>query len=87
MRKETALVIEVADSTLRADVTLMARIYAADGIPEYWVVNIPDRQVEVFTQPTPAGYQSRLIHPVGAHVPVVLDGQTVAVIDVAELFR
>jgi len=84
---DTALAVEVSDSSLERDLNFKLRRYAEENVPEYWVVNIPDRQVEVFTQPTPAGYQSRLIYPVGSQVPVVLDGQPVALIDVAELFR
>ena len=84
---DTAIAIEVSDSSLGTDLNFKLRRYSEENVPVYWVVNIPDRQVEVFSQPAPAGYQSRLIYPVGAQVPVVLDGQTVAVIDVTELFR
>ncbi len=84
---DTAIVIEVSDSTLDFDLHYKLQRYAEEGIPEYWVVNIPDRQVEVFTQPAAAGYQSRQVFPVGAQVPVILDGRPVTQIDVADLFR
>lgn len=45
------LVIEISDSTLAADRKLMAAMYARVGIPEYWIVNLPDRQLEVFRNP------------------------------------
>jgi hypothetical protein len=90
-----ALVVEVSDSSLaRLDKT---RIYARDLIPVYWVVNLVDRRVEVFTDPTgpdpPAGlpgglephYRRRHDYPVGSAVPVVLDGVTVGTIPVDEL--
>ena len=41
------LVIEVADSSLRYDLTEKAALYAAAQIPEYWVVNLVDRVLEV----------------------------------------
>ena len=84
---DTAIVIEVSDSTLEFDLNHKMRRYAAGNVPEYWVVNIPDRQVEVFTLPSPNGYRSRQVFPEGTAVPVILDGQTVANIDVTELFR
>ena len=71
---DIALVVEVADSTLRIDRTVSARIYGGAGIPVYWIINLIDRQVEVMTQPTAAGYGQRTDHLPGQAVPVVLDG-------------
>jgi Uma2 family endonuclease len=48
---EIALVVEVADSTLEDDRTTKLRIYARAGIPVYWIVNLPERQIEVHTDP------------------------------------
>lgn len=50
------LVIEVADSSLHKDRGLKARIYAAAGVPDYWIVNVKDRVVETHREPGPAGY-------------------------------
>ena len=47
---DVALVIEVADATLAMD-RAKAKLYAAAGIPEYWIMNLPARQLEVFRQP------------------------------------
>jgi Uma2 family endonuclease len=47
---DVASVIEVADTTLRTD-RLKARIYASAGIPEYWIINLPQRCVAVFRSP------------------------------------
>jgi len=58
--KGAYLVIEVSRSSLDKDRGLKARLYAEHGIPEYWVVNLRDRQVEVHTEPTDDGY-TRLI--------------------------
>ncbi|HJZ90040.1 MAG TPA: Uma2 family endonuclease [Gemmataceae bacterium] len=88
-KKEIALVIEVADSSLRYDRTTKLRIYARDRLPVYWIVNIPGRVVEVYTEPK-AGrspvYRKREEFGQGAQVPVVLLGDTVAEISVDELF-
>src|SRR5262249_39150874 len=47
---DTALVIEVSDSTLADDRGIMRQLYARDKIPTYWIVNIPDNQLEVYTK-------------------------------------
>ena len=51
---DVRLVIEVADATLARDRTIKLRSYARAGIPAYWIVNLIDRQVEVYTDPDPA---------------------------------
>jgi Uma2 family endonuclease len=43
------LVVEVADSSLRLDRGIKARLYAETGAREYWVVDVQGRAVEVFT--------------------------------------
>jgi Uma2 family endonuclease len=48
------LVIEVSDSSLSFDRTVKARVYARARIPEYWIVNLADRCVEVRRDPDPA---------------------------------
>lgn len=48
------LVVEVSDSTLVFDQTRKAPIYAAAGIPEYWIVNLQDGSLEVLRDPVPA---------------------------------
>ena len=44
-------VIEVADASLRRDRTIKQRIYARSGIPTYMIVNLPDRIIDVMTDP------------------------------------
>jgi Uma2 family endonuclease len=45
------LVVEVADSSVRYDLDVKARIYARAGIPEYWLVVVPKRCIEVLRGP------------------------------------
>src|SRR5207244_3112541 len=49
---DLGLMVEVADSSLELDRTTKQRIYARAKIPVYWIVNLIDRQVEVYTHPT-----------------------------------
>lgn len=55
------LVIEVADTTLKQDCEVKDKLYARANISEYWVVDIKNRQVRIFRDPTPTGYGSQLI--------------------------
>ena len=48
-----ALVVEVADSSLRLDRRFKAAVYAQAGVREYWIVNLVDRTLEVYREPQP----------------------------------
>ncbi|MBA2409735.1 MAG: Uma2 family endonuclease [Gammaproteobacteria bacterium] len=54
--EDVFLVIEVADSSAQSDRKVKAPLYAGVGIPELWIVDIPNRALEVHTAPTDAGY-------------------------------
>jgi len=61
------LVVEVSESTLAFDRGEKASLYASAGIPEYWIINLLDRCVEVYRDPIAMtgqlygyGYRSRL---------------------------
>ncbi len=55
---EADLVIEVADSSLAFDRSRKSRLYAESGVPEYWIVNIPGRCLEVYREPKDQVYSS-----------------------------
>ena len=87
---DAALVVEVADSnTLEQDRTIKIRIYARDSVPVYWIVNLVEHQVEVYTDPTgpdPAPtYRTRRIYRPGDLVPFVVDGRELGPIPAQEL--
>ncbi len=52
--EDCLMCIEVADSSLEYDRTVKYRMYAAAGLAEYWLVNLPERCVEVYRSPVPA---------------------------------
>lgn len=54
---DVLLVVEVADSSLAYDRSEKARVYARAEIPEYWLLDLPQSQVLVHTDPTPSGYR------------------------------
>jgi Uma2 family endonuclease len=52
------LVIEVADTTVETDRKVKIPLYARAGIPEAWLVNIPDERIEIYSGPSGDIYQS-----------------------------
>lgn len=58
--QDVRLMVEVAASTLSTDRGVKGLIYARAGVAEYWIVNVRARKLEVYRQPTPAGYAVRL---------------------------
>ena len=50
--------MEVAHSTLAFDRDRKGPVYAAAGIPEYWIVDVAHEVVLVFTDPGPSGYRT-----------------------------
>lgn len=86
---DTALVIEVADSTLRVDRSFKKHIYARAGIPVYWIVNLIDQQIEIYSQPTGASkrpdYHIRQDYLQADELPVVVDGREIGRLAVKEL--
>jgi Uma2 family endonuclease len=76
--QNVALVVEVADSTLQRDRTVKKRLYARAGIACYWIVNLLDQNIEVYTQPTGTGdkatYTQRALYGLMDDVPMMIDG-------------
>ncbi len=63
------LIVEISDSTLFKDITSKAELYATAKVPEYWVIDINNRQLYVFSDPValPAGlgataYRKHIVH-------------------------
>ncbi len=86
---DIGIAIEVADTSLLRDQRDKTRIYARGGIPCYWIVNLIDRRVEVYTQPSGAtplpSYTSFQVYQPGDAIPFVLDGNIVGTIPVNAL--
>jgi Uma2 family endonuclease len=86
---DVVLAIEVADTTLQRDRGIKLRIYAGSGIPVYWIVNLAERRVAVYTQPdsrtADPTYGNVKTYEVSDTVPVVIDGAEAGSIAVARL--
>jgi Uma2 family endonuclease len=55
------LVIEVSDSSASRDRETKANLYSRAGIPEYWIVNVSEKVLEVFREPSLGGYRSKAV--------------------------
>lgn len=56
---QVLLLIEVADSSLPYDRGRKIPAYARSGIPEYWILNLVDRKIEMFSDPDPVAQRYR----------------------------
>jgi Uma2 family endonuclease len=86
---DVALVVEVSDSSLDDDRNAKGRIYGGGGVLLYWIVNLVDRQGEVYSGPSgpaePLGYRRCEVYQPGQEVPLVIEGNEVGRIPVADL--
>lgn len=74
--ESVALIVEVADSTIRVDMGRKQRIYAQAGIAEYWVFDLKRKRVIQMWSPKGDTYAER------AEIPL---GQRIASVTVADL--
>ena len=56
---EVVLVAEVADTSLERDRSVKQALYAEQGIPEYWILNLRSRTLEVYWEPGEGEYRQR----------------------------
>ena len=81
------LVIEVSDTTIDYDTTTKAELYAAAGIPDYWVLDLVSRRLLVFRDPAPvtaggAAYRThRTYGPVDTVAPLAAPAAAIPVAD------
>lgn len=54
--EDVVLMIEIADSSLHYDRAIKRSLYARHRIPEFWIVNLTDGEVEVHRDPSEDGY-------------------------------
>lgn len=90
---DVSLIVEVADSSLGFDRETVLETYSRESIPVYWIVNIPERTIDVYTVPSgasasgPPHYSRYQSYSPGQEVPLLLDGQQTGAIPVVEILR
>jgi Uma2 family endonuclease len=86
---DLAMLIEVADTSYAKDRGSRWRMYARYRIPVYWIVNLPLRQIEVYTQPAGRGkaasYQLMTVYAALDEVPVILGGTELGRLKVSDV--
>jgi Uma2 family endonuclease len=86
---DVALVVEVADSSLHDDRNVMSRVYGGGEVALYWIVNLIEKQVEVYSRPSgpsePIGYRHCEVYRPDQEIPFVIAGTAVGPIAVADL--
>lgn len=87
--RDIPLVVEVSDTTLQQDQTWKKRIYAQAGIAIYWIVNLPARQIEVYSQPSGPSdnptYHQLITYYETDQIPLTLNHQEIAKFPVRDL--
>ncbi len=84
-----ALVVEVAESSLAMDRVHKGSLYARAGLPDYWILNLVDRVLEVYRDPVPDGSaafgwryrRAESFRPGDAVAPLAAPGARVPVTD------
>ncbi len=89
--QDLSLVVEVSDATLHRDRTLKKQLYAGAGIPVYWIANLPQAQLEVYSDPSPstdpADYRVRRVYGMEDELEVDLPGLETTRLRVRDLIR
>lgn len=76
--EQALLVIEVSDSSLATDRNLKLPIYAEAGIPEYWIVNLEQHQLEIYRDPKGADYLTRTTLQMGQKAQALCLSEAIA---------
>ena len=87
--QDVALVVEEADASLQRDRSIKKQVYARAGIPAYWIVNLQERRIEVYTAPSGPvelpDYRRREDCAAGLEMPLMVEGREAGRISVAAL--
>jgi Uma2 family endonuclease len=82
--RDVALLIEVADTSLKKDTMTKSGLYARAGVRDYWVVNARTLATKVYREPSAKGYGSRVsARPSRAMTSLVIPGLTPRLVDLA----
>jgi len=63
-------VIEYSNTSLKKDLNVKSKIYAAAGIAEYWVINLQKNELIVMRDPVNGEYQSQVVLKAGSISPL-----------------
>jgi hypothetical protein len=86
--KEIRLIVEAGDTSLANDRLFKGPLYARANVPCYWIINLVDHQLEVYTDPDPdhGAYRSRQVLGEDQQVTLAWEGLAAITVTVRELF-
>lgn len=79
--KDILLLVEVSKSTIKRDTGKKLKVYASEGIKEYWIVNVLKQNVRVLRNPEGGSFKSDATRNHGIISPLAFPGCTVSVQD------
>jgi Uma2 family endonuclease len=82
---DVVLIVEIAEASLARDRVAKRDVYARAGIPNYWVVNLVDRRVEVYSDPKDAAYSTTSVAGETDSVDLVVDGEVWGRVEVSAI--
>ncbi len=74
---EIALLVEISETSLAYDLGPKLSLYAASGVPEYWILDLASRALQVCRQPDGDVYQDTAVFREGE--TVIVNGGTIEV--------
>lgn len=85
--KDIILVVEVSDTTLVRDQTLKKNLYARHGISNYWIINLINQQLEIYTDLNIENfvYDKQLIYSVNDPVEITVTNDIKASFNVSDI--
>ncbi len=82
---DIGIVIEVGNTSAEDDRRYKGPLYAQEEIAEFWLVDVAQRTIEVFTEPGAGKYQRTVVYRANDAIALVLDGAVVAEVGVDDL--
>jgi Uma2 family endonuclease len=84
---DVALVVEVADTSLGKDRGEKLLAYGGGGVPIYWIVNLVENQIEVYSEPdrNSGGYARCMVHAASDSVPLEIEDAEVGRVAVSDV--
>ena len=80
--RRAVLVVEISDATLNYDRTTKAALYADGDIPEYLIVNLQAREIEVLREPKAGKYACKIVVKASESIaPIAAPETSIAVVD------
>ena len=77
--QDLALVAEIADSSLQQDRSVKKTLYAQAGIQVYWLLNLPEQCVEVFSESRDGDYRVTAVYGLDDEILVPIAGKSIVV--------